>query len=53
MAKELKMKVISEVVDTISQVEFLKLIGCDMVQGYLFPTPMPVKEYEKIAFKKE
>ncbi|EQJ24549.1 EAL domain-containing protein [Clostridioides difficile] len=53
MAKELKMKVISEGVETISQVEFLKQIGCDMVQGYLFSKPMPVKEFEKIAFKKE
>lgn len=52
MAKELKMKVISEGVETISQVEFLKQIGCDMVQGYLFSKPMPVKEFEKIAFKK-
>ncbi|OJT76259.1 diguanylate phosphodiesterase, partial [Clostridioides difficile] len=53
MAKELKMKVISEGVETISQVKFLKQIGCDMVQGYLFSKPMPVKEFEKIAFKKE
>ncbi|MCC0684527.1 EAL domain-containing protein [Clostridioides sp. ZZV15-6383] len=53
MAKELKMKVISEEVETVSQVEFLKQIGCDMVQGYLFSKPIPVKEFEKIAFKKE
>ncbi len=51
MAKELKMKVISEGVETISQVEFLKQIGCDMVQGYLFSKPMPVKEFEKSLLK--
>lgn len=53
MAKELKMKVISEGVETISQLDFLKQIGCDMVQGYLFSKPMPVKDFEKIVFKKE
>lgn len=53
MAKELKMKVISEGVETISQLDFLKQIGCDMVQGYLFSKPMPIKEFEKIVYKKE
>ncbi len=52
MAKELKMKVISEGVETISQVEFLKQIGCDMVQGYLFSKPMPVKSLKKSLFKR-
>ena len=30
------------------QVEYLKRIGCDYVQGYVFYRPMPQEEYEKL-----
>ena len=29
------------------QLEYLKQIGCDMVQGYYFEKPLPIEEFEK------
>lgn len=52
MAKQLKMKVLSEGVETKAQSEFLKEIDCDMAQGYLFAKPMPIKEFTMLLRKK-
>lgn len=46
MAKALKMRVISEGVETKEQAEFLRSINCDMAQGYLYARPMSVQAYE-------
>lgn len=51
MANKLNIQTVSEGVETEEQFEFLKSIGCDYVQGYLFAKPMPMKEFEK-KFKK-
>ncbi|WP_167957597.1 EAL domain-containing protein [Anaerosporobacter faecicola] len=45
MARDLKMEIISEGVETTEQAEFLKSIGCNYAQGYLFAKPMPAEEY--------
>ncbi len=50
MAKWLDMPVIAEGVEKESQVAFLRSIGCEFVQGYYFSKPMPVEEYERLAF---
>lgn len=50
MAKWLDMPVIAEGVERREQVDFLRSIGCEYVQGYYFAKPMPVEEYEKLAF---
>lgn len=50
IAKKLDMRTVSEGVESYSQVEFLKNAKCDMVQGYVFYKPMPIVEFEKIAF---
>lgn len=50
MAKWLGMPVIAEGVEKESQAIFLRSIGCEFVQGYYFARPMPVEEYEKLAF---
>lgn len=49
MAKWLGMSVIAEGVETQAQADYLKSIGCYLVQGYLYAKPMPVKEYEMLA----
>lgn len=46
LAKNLNMQVISEGVETVEQVDFLREIDCHMVQGYYFAKPMPMKDFE-------
>lgn len=48
MAKKMKIGTLCEGVETTSQADFLKNIGCDMAQGYLFSKPMPMKEFQKL-----
>lgn len=48
MAKWLQMPVIAEGVETVEQADFLKSIGCDYVQGYLYSRPLPEDEYAKL-----
>ena len=48
MAKELNIRTIAEGVEDTEQVEFLKSIGCDVVQGYVFSRPMPLMEFDKM-----
>lgn len=44
MAKELGIHTIAEGVETEEQYEFLKRIGCEKLQGYLFGKPEPLSE---------
>ncbi|MEG2177086.1 MAG: EAL domain-containing protein, partial [Oscillibacter sp.] len=46
MAKWLGIPVVTEGVETGEQVEFLKSVGCEYIQGYYFARPMPVSKYE-------
>lgn len=46
MAHSLKMQTIAEGVETKEQVEFLKKIGCQCVQGFYFAKPMKASEFE-------
>ena len=49
MAKWLGMSVIAEGVETREQADFLKSIGCNYVQGFLYAKPMPAEEYEQLV----
>jgi diguanylate cyclase (GGDEF)-like protein/PAS domain S-box-containing protein len=46
MAKSLKMATIAEGVETAAQLNFLKMRGCDEMQGYYFSRPIPAAEFE-------
>lgn len=48
MAKKMKIGTLCEGVETIEQAFFLKDIGCDMAQGYLFSRPIPMDEFEEL-----
>lgn len=50
MAKDLSLPVIAEGVEDARQMEFLYSVGCEYGQGYYFAKPMPVAEYEELAF---
>lgn len=52
MAKELNLQVICEGVEMDSQVEFLKNIGCEMGQGYVFSKPISIEEFEQKYLEK-
>ncbi len=45
MAKALNMKTVAEGVDQPEQVDQLREMGCDAVQGYVFSKPMPQSEF--------
>lgn len=48
MAKWLNMPVIAEGVETMEQADFLRSIGCEYIQGYLYSRPLPESEYEEL-----
>lgn len=51
MAESLNLPVIAEGVEEQQEVEMLKRLGCDYIQGYYFAKPMPLEEYEKLIEK--
>ena len=53
MAKWLNMPVVAEGVEKKEQISFLRSIGCEYVQGYYFARPMPVEDFENLAFSGE
>ena len=50
LAQALDLKTVSEGVEIDDQVEFLRDMNCDLIQGYVFFKPLTVKEFEKLAF---
>ncbi|MDO8127645.1 MAG: EAL domain-containing protein [Candidatus Brocadiales bacterium] len=48
MAHKLGLAVVAEGVETVAQLEFLRSLECDEIQGYLFSKPVPAEEFEKM-----
>lgn len=53
MAQSLQMATVAEGIEISEQVEILKKMGCDYVQGYVFAKPMPIVEFETLLFGDE
>ena len=53
MAKELGMKTVCEGVETIEQVKLLQEMHCDVAQGYYYSRPVPIIDFESLAFYKQ
>ncbi|MBL0076208.1 MAG: EAL domain-containing protein [Rhodocyclaceae bacterium] len=49
MSKALKHKVIAEGVESIEQLDFLRQLGCDEIQGYLFSAPVNSEKFEAMV----
>lgn len=52
LAKNLKMRVIAEGIETENQLLLLQNLGCDYGQGYLMSKPLPKDAMEKMLYKK-
>ena len=50
MIKKLGMTVVAEGIETEAEVEMLRTLGCDIIQGYYFGKPMTVDEFETQIF---
>ena len=40
-----RMRCVAEGIETDSQIELLKALGCDRLQGYLIGKPMPAEDF--------
>lgn len=45
LAGHLQVRTVAEGIETPDQVEYLRSIHCDMVQGYVFSKPLPIPEF--------
>lgn len=48
IAKGLDLYIVAEGVETENQVQFLKNLECDSIQGYYYSRPLPVDEYSEL-----
>lgn len=53
MSHSLNLPVIAEGVETMEQADFLKNLGCKMMQGYYFSRPLPIEEFEALLEKQK
>lgn len=49
MVNWLGLPVIAEGVETVKQADYLRSIGCDYIQGYLYSKPLPEDKYEALV----
>ena len=53
LAREMNIKVIAEGVETEEQAAFLLQAGCSYAQGYFYSRPLPIPQFEALAFGTE
>lgn len=48
LGKSMRLDVVAEGVETTTQAEFLRKLGCDLLQGYLFSKPVPAADFQRL-----
>lgn len=48
MGKQLRQEIVAEGIETREQMAFLRDLGCDQLQGYLFSQPVGASEFERM-----
>lgn len=51
IAHDMSVRVVAEGVENEKQLDILKTMNCDIVQGYLFSKPIPIEDFEKLLIK--
>ena len=53
MCTDLGVECIAEGVETKKQAEYLKEMGCNHIQGYLYSKPVNIESFEQVYMKRE
>lgn len=51
MARSLDLRVVAEGVESLAQLELLRLMNCHSIQGYYFSRPVPIEEFAEVALR--
>ena len=51
MGRQLRQEIVAEGIETVPQMEFLKSLGCDQLQGYLFSPPITPEAFVTMVEK--
>lgn len=49
LARKIGLQVVAEGIETAEQLDFLRDVECDLVQGYIYSKPLPIKDFERWA----
>lgn len=52
MGQQLRQEIVAEGVETVEQMVFLRGLGCDQLQGYLFSPPVQAHDFERMIVEK-
>ena len=53
IASQMQIRTVAEGIDNASQAQYLKQVGCDLVQGYHYFHPMTIDEFGSTAYNKD
>ena len=53
LVHKFQIRTVAEGIENMKQVEYLKQMGCDYIQGYVFYRPMPEDEYAELLRKEQ